>query len=51
MPGIELTTDARYFGVADQKAERFNASAGSLDSVLTAKYASATVNMGLRYHF
>lgn len=49
--GIELITDARYFGVADQKAERFNASAGTLDSVLTAKYASATVNVGLRYHF
>jgi opacity protein-like surface antigen len=51
MQGIELTADARYFGVADQQAERFNASAGTLDSVLTAKYASTSLNLGVRYHF
>jgi opacity protein-like surface antigen len=49
--GLELFTQFRYLKVKDHKVERFNTTAGALDSVLDAEYSSKNVNIGLRYIF
>lgn len=46
-----LTADVRYLRVAEHKVERFNQSAGTLDSILDAKYHSTALTAGVRYTF
>ncbi|USU13815.1 outer membrane beta-barrel protein [Sphingomonadaceae bacterium OTU29THOMA1] len=48
---FELTADARYMHVNDHSVERFNFTAGTLDSVLKAKYNSASLTTGFRLLF
>jgi opacity protein-like surface antigen len=49
--GLELFTQFRYLDVKDHKVERFNTTAGALDSVLDAEYSSKSISVGLRYVF
>lgn len=49
--GLELFTQFRYLKVKDHKVERYNRTAGTLDSVLDAEYSSKSFNVGLRYVF
>lgn len=48
---LELTADARYLHVNTHKVERFNLTAGTLDSVLRAKYNNASITTGFRFLF
>jgi opacity protein-like surface antigen len=48
---LELFTQFRYLKVKDHKVERFNRTAGTLDSTLDAEYRSKSVDFGLRYLF
>ena len=49
--GLEMFTQFRYLKVKDHKVERFNTTAGALDSVLDAEYSSKSFSVGLRYVF
>ena len=49
--GLELFTQFRYLKIKDHKVERFNRTAGTLDSILAAEYSSKSFNFGLRYVF
>ena len=49
--GLELFTQFRYLKIKDHKVERFNRTAGTLDSTLDAEYSSKSFNFGLRYIF
>ena len=49
--GLELFTQFRYLKIKDHKVERFNRTAGTLDSTLDAEYSSKSFNFGLRYVF
>lgn len=49
--GLELFTQFRYLKVKDHKVERYNRTAGTLDSVLDAEYSSKSFNVGVRYVF
>ena len=49
--GLELFTQFRYLKINDHKVERFNRTAGTLDSTLDAEYSSKSFNFGLRYVF
>ena len=46
-----LTADVRYLHVDTHQVERFNQTAGTLDSTLKAKYHSTAVTAGVRYFF
>ena len=46
---VELTTDVRYLGVTGHQVERFNATAGTLDSVLRTRYHSVSATVGFRF--
>lgn len=47
---VELTTDVRYLRVSSHEIERFNATAGTLDSVLGARYHSLAATAGFRFY-
>ena len=49
--GLELFTQFRYLKVKDHRVERFNRTAGTLDSTLDAEHSSKSFNFGLRYVF
>jgi opacity protein-like surface antigen len=49
--GLELTTDVRYSRVGRHQVERFNATAGTLDSVLSTRYNNLAATAGFRYFF
>lgn len=49
--GLELTTDVRYSRVSRHQVERFNATAGTLDSVLSGRYSNVVATGGFRYFF
>lgn len=49
--GLELFTQFRYLKVNGHKVERFNRTAGTLDSTLDAEYDSKAATAGLRYVF
>lgn len=49
--GLELFSQFRYMKVNGHKVERFNRTAGTLDSTLDAEYDSKSVTAGLRYVF
>jgi opacity protein-like surface antigen len=49
--GIELTTDVRYTRIGQHEVERFNATAGTLDSVLSTRYSSVVGTAGFRFFF
>ena len=48
---LELTSDVRYSRVARHQVERFNATAGTLDSVLSTRYSNLVATAGFRYFF
>lgn len=48
---LELTGDVRYFKVGSHQIERFNLTAGTLDSVLNTSYRSTRLTAGVRYSF
>ncbi|MFD1951503.1 outer membrane protein [Sphingomonas arantia] len=48
---FELTADVRYLHVNSHNVERFNLTAGTLDSVLKTKYNNASVTTGFRFLF
>jgi opacity protein-like surface antigen len=50
-PRFALTADVRYLHVDAHQVERFNQTAGTLDSTLRAKYDSTSVTTGVRYFF
>jgi len=47
---LELTTDVRYLRVTEHQVERFNATAGTLDSVLGTRYHSLAATAGFRFY-
>ncbi|MDF0487876.1 hypothetical protein PX554_07020 [Sphingomonas sp. H39-1-10] len=47
---VELTTDVRYLRVSEHQVERFNATAGTLDSVLGTRYHSLAATAGFRFY-
>lgn len=49
--GLELFTQFRYLKLKDHRVERYNRTAGTLDSTLDAVYSSKSFNFGLRYVF
>ncbi len=49
--GLELTTDVRYSRIARHQVERFNATAGTLDSVLSTRYSNLVATAGFRFFF
>ena len=49
--GLEVFTQFRYLKIKDHKVERFNRTAGTLDSTLDVEYSSKSFNFGLRYVF
>ena len=49
--GLELFTQFRYLKLKSHKVERFNRTAGTLDSVLDADYSSKSISVGARYVF
>jgi len=50
-PTWELSADYRYLWGDDHQIERFNQTAGTLDSVLDATYESSAFTVGARYRF
>ncbi len=48
---VELFTQFRYLKISDHLVDRFNRTAGTLDSVLTANYDAKSVMFGARYVF
>jgi opacity protein-like surface antigen len=48
---IELTADLRHLKLDDHQVERFNHTAGTLDSVLDADYSTTGYAVGVRYRF
>lgn len=49
--GLELFTQFRYLKVNDHRVERFNRTAGTLDSTLDAEFSAKSFNVGVRYVF
>lgn len=49
--GLELFTQFRFLQINDHKVERYNRTAGTLDSILDAEYSAKSVNIGLRLNF
>ena len=49
--GLELFTQFRYLKIKDHKVERYNRTAGTLDSTLDAEYSSKSFSLGVRYVF
>lgn len=49
--GLELFTQFRYLKINDHQVERFNRTAGTLDSTLDAEFSSQTFLVGARYVF
>ena len=49
--GLELFTQFRYLKLKDHRVERFNRTAGTLDSTLDAEFSSKSFNFGVRYVF
>lgn len=49
--GLEVFTQFRFLKVKDHKVERYNRTAGTLDSVLDAEYSAKSFNLGVRYVF
>ncbi len=47
---VELTTDVRYLRITGHQIERFNATAGTLDSVLSTRYHSIAATAGFRFY-
>lgn len=48
-PRVELTSDVRYFRLTGHQVERFNATAGTLDSVLRTRHSSIAATAGFRF--
>ena len=48
---FSLLGDVRYLELGDSQVERFNVTAGALDSVLDADKSTTTVSAGIRYSF
>ena len=48
---LALTGDVKFIELGDYQVQRFNFSAGSLDSVLDADKSSTSATIGLRYSF
>ncbi|WP_420137552.1 outer membrane beta-barrel protein [Sphingomonas sp.] len=49
VPHLELVADARYLRIGAHDVERFNQSAGTLDSVLDTHFHSTAATVGFRY--
>lgn len=49
--GLELFTQFRYLKINDHQVERFNRTAGALDSTLDAEFSSQSFLVGARYVF
>lgn len=49
--GLELFTQFRYLKINDHQVERFNRTAGTLDSTLDAEFSSQSYIVGARYVF
>jgi opacity protein-like surface antigen len=47
---VDLTTDVRYLRVSEHQVERFNATAGTLDSVLATRYHGVAATAGFRFY-
>jgi opacity protein-like surface antigen len=49
--GLELVGDVRYSRIGRHQVERFNATAGTLDSVLSTRYSNVVATGGFRFFF